>query len=62
MMTVRQYHFFSDHIMNIQDTFFWWGTTICTNEEYAASWRYTVDFLREKKSIHNILYAYNTDG
>jgi len=42
-------------------SFFWWGTTICTDAEYSALWRYTVDFLREKKDIHNILYAYNTD-
>lgn len=42
-------------------SFFWWGTNICTEKEYIALWRYTVDFLRDKKSIHNILYAYNTD-
>jgi mannan endo-1,4-beta-mannosidase len=42
-------------------SFFWWGTNICTDEEYSALWRYTVDFLRDKKNIHNILYAYNTD-
>ncbi|MCX6256131.1 MAG: glycosyl hydrolase [Bacteroidia bacterium] len=42
-------------------SFFWWGTNICTDQEYAALWRYTVDFLRDKKNIHNILYAYNTD-
>ena len=42
-------------------SFFWWGTDICTDEEYAALWRYTVDFLRDKHNIHNILYAYNTD-
>lgn len=42
-------------------SFFWWGTTICTDEEYSALWRYTVDFMRNKKKIHNILYAYNTD-
>jgi len=42
-------------------SFFWWGTNICTDEEYAALWRYTVDFFRYKKDIHNILYAYNTD-
>jgi mannan endo-1,4-beta-mannosidase len=42
-------------------SFFWWGTTICTDEEYSALWRYTVNYLREKKNIHNILYAYNTD-
>jgi mannan endo-1,4-beta-mannosidase len=42
-------------------SFFWWGTNICTDEEYAALWRYTVDFLRDKNGLHNILYAYNTD-
>ena len=42
-------------------SFFWWGTNICTDKEYAALWRYTVEFLRDKKGIHNMLYAYNTD-
>jgi mannan endo-1,4-beta-mannosidase len=42
-------------------SFFWWGTNICTEKEYIALWRYTVEFLKDKKSIHNILYAYNTD-
>jgi mannan endo-1,4-beta-mannosidase len=42
-------------------SFFWWGTNICSDDQYAALWRYTVDFLRDKKNIHNILYAYNTD-
>jgi mannan endo-1,4-beta-mannosidase len=40
--------------------FFWWGNTRCTPEEYAALWKYTVDFLRNK-GLHNILYIYNTD-
>lgn len=42
-------------------SFFWWGTNICTDQEYSSLWRYTVEFLRDKKNIHNILYAYNTD-
>ncbi|HBZ21797.1 MAG TPA: hypothetical protein DEO60_11770 [Bacteroidales bacterium] len=42
-------------------SFFWWGTDICTDKEYSDLWRYTVNFLRDKKNIHNILYAYNTD-
>jgi mannan endo-1,4-beta-mannosidase len=50
----RPYH---EHSGN----FFWWGTGICTDEEYATLWRYTVEFLRDRKSFHNILYAYNTD-
>ncbi len=42
-------------------SFFWWGTNICTDEEYSMLWKYTVEFLRDKKDLHNILYAYNTD-
>jgi mannan endo-1,4-beta-mannosidase len=42
-------------------SFFWWGTNLCTDNEYASLWRYTVDFIRDKKNIHNILWAYNTD-
>jgi mannan endo-1,4-beta-mannosidase len=42
-------------------SFFWWGTNICTDQQYSALWRYTVNYLRDKKNIHNILYAYNTD-
>jgi mannan endo-1,4-beta-mannosidase len=41
-------------------SFFWWGDTRCTDEEYASLWRYTVDFLRGK-GLHNILFMYNTD-
>ncbi|MDR0844060.1 MAG: glycoside hydrolase family 26 protein [Tannerella sp.] len=41
-------------------SFFWWGVTRCYDEEYAALWRYTVNYLRNK-GLHNILYAYNTD-
>ena len=42
-------------------SFFWWGTGICTDKEYIELWKYTVRYLRDKKNIHNILYAYNTD-
>jgi mannan endo-1,4-beta-mannosidase len=41
-------------------SFFWWGDTRCTDEEYAALWRYTVVYLRNK-GLNNILFAYNTD-
>ncbi|MEO6329477.1 MAG: glycosyl hydrolase, partial [Ginsengibacter sp.] len=50
----RPYH---EHSGN----FFWWGTPLATDEQYAALWRYTVEYLRDKKGLHNILYAYNTD-
>ena len=41
-------------------SFFWWGRTRCTDDEYAQLWRYTVNYLRGK-GLHQILYAYNTD-
>lgn len=50
----RPYH---EHSGN----FFWWGSGICTDDQYSALWRYTVEYLRDKKNLHNILYAYNTD-
>ncbi len=41
-------------------SFFWWGRERCYDEEYAALFRYTVDYLRGK-GLHNILFMYNTD-
>ena len=41
-------------------SFFWWGRERCTDEEFAALWKYTVNYLRNK-GLNNILYAYNTD-
>lgn len=41
-------------------SFFWWGRTLCTEEEFIHLWQYTINFMR-KKGLHNILYAYNTD-
>ena len=41
-------------------SFFWWGRGRCYDEEYAALFRYTVDYLRGR-GLHNILFMYNTD-
>jgi mannan endo-1,4-beta-mannosidase len=41
-------------------SFFWWGKTLCSEEEYKQLWQYTVNYLRGK-GLRNILYAYNTD-
>ena len=49
----RPYH---EHSGN----FFWWGRERCYDEEYAALFRYTVDYLRGR-GLHNILFMYNTD-
>ena len=41
-------------------SFFWWGRGRCYDEEYAALFRYTVDYLRGR-GLHNIIFMYNTD-
>jgi beta-mannanase len=42
---------------------FWWGHKNCTTDEYIRLWRFTVEYLRDTKNIHNLIYAYsNTDG
>jgi mannan endo-1,4-beta-mannosidase len=42
-------------------SWFWWGSDHATSEEYVTLWRFTVDYLREGKGLHNLLYAYSTD-
>ncbi|MDR2954522.1 MAG: glycoside hydrolase family 26 protein [Prevotella sp.] len=38
---------------------FWWGSEQCTPEEYKQLWIMTVEHLRDKKKVHNLLYAYS---
>lgn len=39
---------------------FWWGTPYhCSPEDFAALWRFTVDYLRKEKKVHNVLYAWS---
>lgn len=40
---------------------FWWGAPYCTPEEYRQLWRFTVEYLRDEKNLHNLLYAYSPD-
>jgi len=40
---------------------FWWGRGQATPAQYVKMWQYTVDYLRDKKKVHNLLYAYSTD-
>ncbi len=42
-------------------SWFWWGKGSCTPEEYKQLWHFTVEYLRDEKNIHNLLYAYSTD-
>ncbi len=40
---------------------FWWGKGHCSEEEYIALWRFTVDHLRTQQGIHHLLYAFSPD-
>lgn len=42
-------------------SWFWWGKGNCTADEYKQLWRFTVDYLRNEKGVHNLLYCYSTD-
>jgi len=42
-------------------SWFWWGKSHCTPEEYIKLWRYTVDYLRNTRQVHNILTVYCPD-
>lgn len=38
---------------------FWWSQPYCTPAEYIALWQFTVDYLRNERNIHHVLYAYS---
>jgi hypothetical protein len=40
---------------------FWWGGKNCTPDELKQLYEFTESYLRDKKNVHNLLYAYNTD-
>lgn len=39
---------------------FWWCKNVCTPEEFKSLWRFTVQYLREQKGLHQLLFVYNT--
>ncbi len=40
---------------------FWWGKGNCTEDEYIALWRFTVDYFRNVKKLHHLLWAFSPD-
>ncbi|MFB3387852.1 glycoside hydrolase family 26 protein [Flavobacterium sp. LAR06] len=42
-------------------SWFWWGANFCSPEEYKTVYQFTVDYLKNTKNIHNILYALSPD-
>tara|TARA_R110002124_G_scaffold287296_1_gene472362 strand:+ start:11846 stop:13039 length:1194 start_codon:yes stop_codon:yes gene_type:complete len=43
-------------------SWFWWGDEQTSVDDYVALWRYTVEYLRDKRNVHNLLYAYSPNG
>jgi mannan endo-1,4-beta-mannosidase len=43
-------------------SWFWWGADHCTPEEYNRLWHFTVEYLRDEKSVHNLLWAISPTG
>lgn len=40
-------------------SWFWWGAAFCDEEAYKNLFRYTVDYLRDEKNVHNFIYIYS---
>ena len=40
---------------------FWWGKGHCSKEEFIRLWRFTVDYLKDDKGVHNFIYALSPD-
>lgn len=38
-------------------TWSWWGSQCTTQSDFIAFWRYTIEYLRDTKNVHNFLYA-----
>jgi hypothetical protein len=49
---IRPFH---DH----NDVSSWWGHHYCSPEEYKELWKTTVNYLRNEKQIHHLLYLYS---
>lgn len=43
-------------------SWFWWGKAFCDSEAYKNLYRYTVEYLRDTKEVHNFLYVYSPNG
>lgn len=41
---------------------FWWGAKTTTPSQYIEIYRYTVEYLRDKKGVNNFLYVYSPNG
>ena len=43
-------------------SWFWWGANFAIAQEYKMAYQFTVDYLKNTKGVHNILYAFSPDN
>jgi mannan endo-1,4-beta-mannosidase len=48
---------FHEHTGN----WFWWGKPFCSTDEFKELWQFTIQYLRNKRQLHQVLYAYSPD-
>lgn len=41
---------------------FWWGASYCSPDDYKTAFKFTVDYLKNTKGVHNILYSFSPDN
>jgi mannan endo-1,4-beta-mannosidase len=39
-------------------SWFWWGAAFCDQEAFKNLYKYTVEYLRDEKEVHNFIYVY----
>jgi len=40
-------------------TWFWWCKNTCTPDEFKTLWRFTINYLRNTKKLHNLIIVYS---
>jgi mannan endo-1,4-beta-mannosidase len=48
----RPYH-------ELTGSWFWWGKNECSANDFKALYRFTADYLKNVRNIHNLIYVYN---
>ncbi len=43
-------------------SWFWWGAGHCDGAAFKDAYRYTVNYLRDVKAVHNFIYVYSPNG
>lgn len=43
-------------------SWFWWGKGNCSEEDYIALWKFTVDYMVNQRNVHQLIYAYSPDA